>query len=84
MINLRTFACLSFFAGLMVSAAHAGPNVDTAIHLARGIALTAWAADCNGNTIEDECDIDCGVAAGPCDVPGCGGSQRSSPNGAAP
>ena len=39
------------------------------------------AADCNVNTIEDTCDIDCGVAAGPCDVPGCGMSADCDANG---
>ncbi len=32
-------------------------------------------ADCNGNGLPDQCDLSCGVPTGPCDVPGCGGSQ---------
>ena len=43
-------------------------------------AFAAW-ADCNLNEIADECDIDCGVAGGPCDVPGCGGSLDCNLNG---
>ena len=50
------------------------------------VALTAsavpvWAVDCNTNTIEDACDLDCGVALGPCDVPGCGLSADCDSNG---
>lgn len=29
-------------------------------------------ADCNGNAVEDDCDLDCGPPAGRCDVVGCG------------
>jgi len=28
--------------------------------------------DCNGNGIDDPCDVDCGTPGGTCDVPGCG------------
>ncbi|MFH1110385.1 MAG: right-handed parallel beta-helix repeat-containing protein, partial [Planctomycetota bacterium] len=28
--------------------------------------------DCNHNGVADGCELDCGVANGPCDVPGCG------------
>ena len=37
--------------------------------------------DCNANGIDDECDIDCGVPGGPCDVPGCGQSSDLNSNG---
>ncbi|MCG8403716.1 MAG: M6 family metalloprotease domain-containing protein [Phycisphaerales bacterium] len=36
--------------------------------------------DCNENGISDTCDIDCGTANGPCDLPGCGGSQDCNAN----
>ncbi|MFQ5493855.1 MAG: FG-GAP repeat protein, partial [Phycisphaerae bacterium] len=32
----------------------------------------AQPVDCNGNGIEDGCELDCGEPGGPCDVPGCG------------
>lgn len=32
------------------------------------------AQDCNGNGIDDACDLDCGPTGGACDVAGCGGS----------
>ena len=38
-------------------------------------------ADCNGNGIPDECDLDCGPDGGPCDVEGCGGSDDCNANG---
>ena len=38
-------------------------------------------ADCNRNGILDECDLDCGTAGGPCDVPGCGQSTDENGNG---
>ena len=28
--------------------------------------------DCNGNGLPDGCDLDCGMAGGDCDLPGCG------------
>ena len=37
--------------------------------------------DCNGNLILDACDIDCGPAAGACDLPGCGQSADCNVNG---
>jgi hypothetical protein len=37
--------------------------------------------DCNGNAIADQCDLDCGIPGGVCDVPGCGGSADCQPNG---
>ncbi len=37
--------------------------------------------DCCGNAILDACDIDCGPAAGPCDLPGCGQSADCDANG---
>ncbi len=37
--------------------------------------------DCNGNDILDACDIDCGPAGGPCDLPGCGQSGDCNSNG---
>ena len=37
--------------------------------------------DCNWNGISDECDIDCGLPAGPCDVPDCGQSADCNING---
>jgi hypothetical protein len=39
------------------------------------------AEDCNGNGIDDACDLDCGVPDGPCDVPGCGGSNDCNTTG---
>jgi hypothetical protein len=41
----------------------------------------ATGLDCNLNTVLDECDIDCGTAGGPCDVPGCGGSADCNSDG---
>ncbi|MFH1418185.1 MAG: VCBS repeat-containing protein [Planctomycetota bacterium] len=37
--------------------------------------------DCNGDGILDVCDLDCGPAGGPCDVPGCGESWDCNGNG---
>ncbi|MFQ5424922.1 MAG: LamG-like jellyroll fold domain-containing protein [Phycisphaerae bacterium] len=37
--------------------------------------------DCNGNGIDDPCDLDCGTPGGPCDVPGCGQSGDCNANG---
>jgi hypothetical protein len=37
--------------------------------------------DCNGNTIDDPCDLSCGSAGGVCDVPGCGASADCNGNG---
>ena len=37
--------------------------------------------DCNGNGIDDACDIDCGPPNGFCDVPGCGQSGDCNANG---
>jgi hypothetical protein len=37
--------------------------------------------DCNGNGVDDACDLSCGTADGPCDVPGCGGSLDCDNNG---
>lgn len=39
------------------------------------------AQDCNSNTISDDCDLDCGMPAGACDIPGCGGSADCNTNG---
>ncbi|UCF33563.1 MAG: hypothetical protein JSV78_14645 [Phycisphaerales bacterium] len=43
---------------------------------------TAWPfiADCNENTIPDECDIDCGPPGEYCDVPDCGQSEDCNDN----
>ena len=41
----------------------------------------ALAQDCNSNGLDDVCDIDCGVAAGPCDLPGCGLSADCNTDG---
>lgn len=40
-----------------------------------------YAADCNGNGIEDACDIGCGEPTGDCDFPGCGESIDCNSNG---
>ncbi|UCE61710.1 MAG: hypothetical protein JSU63_08170, partial [Phycisphaerales bacterium] len=38
-----------------------------------GTSIAAFSVlDCDGNTILDECDLDCGTAGGKCDVAGCG------------
>lgn len=44
-------------------------------------AAQTLAVDCNTNGLEDACDLDCGVAAGPCDLPGCGASADCDGNG---
>lgn len=44
------------------------------------LAPTSRAEDCNSNTIEDSCDIDCGPPDGPCEVPGCGQSADCDTN----
>ncbi|UCG33882.1 MAG: hypothetical protein JSU68_04440, partial [Phycisphaerales bacterium] len=44
-------------------------------HILHEIHGVACFEDCNVNDIHDACDIDCGVAGGPCDVPGCGDSE---------
>lgn len=36
--------------------------------------------DCDGNGIDDPCDLGCGVAGGVCDVPGCGTSVDQDGN----
>ncbi|MDH3626604.1 MAG: hypothetical protein OES25_02980 [Acidobacteriota bacterium] len=38
------------------------------------------AVDCDTNGIEDACDLDCGVAMGPCDVMGCGQASDCDAN----
>ncbi len=38
-------------------------------------------ADCNGNGILDQCDLNCASPCGGCDVPGCGGSSDCNSNG---
>jgi len=48
--------------------------------------LLAWAApalgaDCNGNTLDDECDLDCSAQGGACNVAGCGLSSDCDSNG---
>ncbi len=43
-------------------------------------ALSTQAADCNGNGIEDACDLSCGAPGGGCDVPGCGTAQDCDGN----
>ncbi len=43
--------------------------------------LTQGFADCNKNEIADECDLDCDLAGGECNVPGCGGSNDCNTNG---
>ena len=43
-------------------------------------ALSTLAADCNGNGIEDACDLSCGAPGGGCDVPGCGTAQDCDGN----
>lgn len=35
--------------------------------------------DCNANGLPDECDLDCGLTDGPCDIAGCGGSADCQP-----
>ena len=37
--------------------------------------------DCDANGVPDECDLDCGVPSGPCDVPGCGTSPDCNLSG---
>jgi hypothetical protein len=36
--------------------------------------------DCNGSGMPDECDVNCGGAGGPCDLPGCGQSADCNGN----
>ncbi len=38
-------------------------------------------ADCNGNGILDQCDLNCASPCGGCNVPGCGGSSDCNSNG---
>jgi acetylornithine deacetylase/succinyl-diaminopimelate desuccinylase-like protein len=51
-----------------------------ALTLAFALAPAAPAQDCNGNGIDDPCDLDCGEVGGPCDVPGCGTSLDCNTN----
>jgi hypothetical protein len=44
-------------------------------------ALLVGSEDCNQNRIPDQCDLSCGAAGGPCDVPGCGMSADCNNNG---
>ena len=37
--------------------------------------------DCDGNGIEDDCDIACGTAGSRCDVPGCGSARDGNGDG---
>jgi len=37
--------------------------------------------DCNGNGIDDACDVECGPPGGPCDFAGCGQSPDLNANG---
>lgn len=55
--------------------------VFTAWFLIAAFSVPVNAQDCNNNGILDACDIACGAVAGPCDVPGCGGSQDCNNNG---
>lgn len=41
-----------------------------------GTTCDSMPCDCNQNSIPDMCDLDCGPANGPCDVPGCGMSTN--------
>jgi hypothetical protein len=48
--------------------------------------LLAWTApalgaDCNGNALDDECDLDCSAQGGACNVAGCGQSADCDANG---
>lgn len=49
------------------------------------VSAVSWsvvgAEDCNTNGIDDDCDISCGTAGGPCDVPGCGTAMDCDSNG---
>ncbi len=45
------------------------------------LAVRFTLGDCNGNAIDDECDIDCNAQAGACNVPGCGQSADCNGNG---
>ena len=56
------------------------PGVPTEVLVPTVGPVTA-PADCNGNGIPDECDLDCGPPLGPCDVPGCGGSADGNADG---
>lgn len=44
-------------------------------------ASLGYGSDCNGNGIEDVCDLSCGDAGGPCDLQGCGLSTDCDGNG---
>jgi len=50
------------------------------VFIAGRLAAT-WTADCDGNGIDDQCDLSCGLAGGPCDVPGCGTAGDCDGNG---
>ena len=41
---------------------------------------TTGCPDCNGNNLDDACDLSCGSAGGYCDVPGCGQSGDCNAN----
>ena len=41
----------------------------------------ATAADCDANGLPDECDLACGPAGGPCDLPGCGAATDCDTDG---
>ncbi len=57
-------------------ASYFGDNVSVLLHQ-----IPDLFPDCNGNGIPDACDIDCGPAGGPCDLPGCGQSEDCNTNG---
>jgi hypothetical protein len=73
--------------GYTVKAWH-GTNDDTSITLINTVTMDSdrevsvqFELDCNTNGIRDDCDVDCGVVGGLCDVPGCGGSDDLNANG---
>jgi cysteine-rich repeat protein len=49
----------------------------------RAFGLIGWdlVGDCNANGIPDNCDLECGVVDGVCDVPGCGNKLDCNLNG---
>ena len=82
----RSFTVTSNTDSLVARAITAISNTDslvarafTAVNCEEGAG--GLCADCNGDAIPDECELDCGEAGGPCDIPGCGQSNDCDANG---
>ena len=82
----RAITAISNMDSLVARAITATSNTDslvarafTAVNCEEG--ADGLCADCNDDTIPDQCALDCGFEGGPCDIPGCGQSNDCDDNG---